>query len=418
MRTVDLKWQNLSAGRGRVEKLEAELRNRWAPRIKEVRLSRFQKARAPWEVRQEPKRRQFETEHAAWRARREERARELDAQRGAWEKALLEERQRTMALAGRGGLAGLAVFVLVATVLAVLGAPATSFVVGLIAVLLIALVPALLGWRRLSDLRLNDPAFTHSEEPEPRFIPDEPEPQAGRRKPVAMDICRQWWKEVAYDPSAHAARSEPQYGDEGVEYFARYLVARLPDEYVAVREVLVARALDVDLLVLGPTGMWILEVKHWSGEIVCRRGKWGRRRRGGYEVNEKESDDNRPDAQWLREEHAVKRTLGRRLPDPGKLIPAISGGIVFTHPGVSWDIDDSCKSAYGDPKFWAKTIMSAPAVLELRAEEQLGVLDALLKWAQTLDEDLGRTSSCSVELAQGLFSKATAKARAYVEASS
>ena len=87
---------------------------------------------------------------------------------------------------------------------------------------------------------------------------------------------------------------------------------------------------------------------------------------------------------------------------------------MFTHPEVACYVDDSCKSGYGNATFWAKTIVSDPVRLELRPEEQLRVIDALLKWAHRLDEDLGRATSCSVKLAEDLFSNATAKAEAYV----
>jgi hypothetical protein len=214
MRTVDVKWQNLAAGVNRAEKLEAELKELWAPRIRDVRSSRFQRALDAWEARQEPKRRQFEQDLSAWRVRQEERARELDVQRGAWQQALSKEKQRLMDLARRGGLVGLPVFVLVAAVLALLGARLSSFVLAALAVFGLALGPALLAGKRLADLRSKDPAFRRSEEPEPEFTPDKPKPQPARRNPVALDIGRQWWKEIAYElawclDAAGAAVPEP-----------------------------------------------------------------------------------------------------------------------------------------------------------------------------------------------------------------
>ncbi len=166
---------------------------------------------------------------------------------------------------------------------------------------------------------------------------------------------------------------------------------------------------------MGPTGIWIYEVKHWSGEITCRRGRWRRRRTwyepGGYEASE-EKDIGSFDEQWLREEHAVKETLERRLPQPGALIATITGGIVFTHPQATWDIDSSCRSGWGPPDHWAKTILDSPALDQLTPQNQLRVIAALLKWAHRLDQNLAGDASCSVELAQRLFSDATENARA------
>ena len=39
-----------------------------------------------------------------------------------------------------------------------------------------------------------------------------------------------------------------------------------------MRGLLVAR----NLVVVDPTGVWVYEVKHWSGEITCERGEWRR----------------------------------------------------------------------------------------------------------------------------------------------
>jgi len=173
------------------------------------------------------------------------------------------------------------------------------------------------------------------------------------------------------------------------------------------------------VFVVGPTGIWIFEVKHWSGKITCRQGRWRRRRTwyepGGYEASE-EKDIDSFDEQWLREADAVKETLRRRLPKQGSLISTVRGGIVFTHPEATWDIDESCRSGWGPPRFWAKTILDSPALAQLTPENRLRVLDAVLKWAGRLDEQRGSAASCSVELAQRLFSNATETARAYVEA--
>jgi len=59
--------------------------------------------------------------------------------------------------------------------------------------------------------------------------------------------------------------------------------------------------------------------------------------------------------------------------------------------------------------------MDSPILPQLTPENQLRVLEALLKWTHRVDETLASVTSCSVEQAQTLFSNATGNARAYVE---
>ncbi len=416
MRTVDARWSNVAAGLKRAKQLDRELKKEWVPRVEEARRSRHERERTAWRVRQEANRRSFEEELAAWRARYAERCRHVEDQMPVWTRAYSNERQRLKSRAGWGALSTLALLAVAAAILALVAATVWSYLIVAATVLSLALGPASLSWWRLARLRGQKPSPNHTDDPEPQPPATEPEPRPDQRDPLSLKIAQQWWDEVSYD--SNARRSEATYGDEGVDDFWNYLVSRLPNNYVAVRDLLVRKALDVDVLVVGPTGIWIFEVKHWSGEITCRRGKWRRKKtwheQGGYEVCEEEDIDSF-DEQWLREQDAVEETLRRRLPQPGSLISTISGGIVFTHPEATWDIDKSCRSGWGPPKYWAKTIVNSPALPQLTPENQLRVLDALLKWAHRLDREPA-APSCSVELAQRLFSKATGNARAYVEA--
>jgi hypothetical protein len=98
----------------------------------------------------------------------------------------------------------------------------------------------------------------------------------------------------------------------------------------------VARNLDADVIVASPTGVWVYEVKHWSGEITCERGQWRRvktfREPGGRLVRELEA--LRPfDRQWAKEAAAVKGALRRALPDCSELPEAVGGASLYP-PGV------------------------------------------------------------------------------------
>lgn len=79
--------------------------------------------------------------------------------------------------------------------------------------------------------------------------------------PFLSDLSTQWWHTVSgHTPSVR--RSGPplsarRYGDEGELAFISYLTGELSEDYVAISGLLVARNLDADVIVAGPTGIWV-----------------------------------------------------------------------------------------------------------------------------------------------------------------
>lgn len=241
---------------------------------------------------------------------------------------------------------------------------------------------------------------------------------------MSSDFSGQWWSTVSGHTSS-VRRSEAflparRYGDEGEEAFVSHLAGALPTEYVAVRGLLVARNLDADVIVVGPTGIWVYEVKHWSGEITCERGEWQRvktyRERGGRLV--RKSEVLRPfDRQWAKEAGTVKETLRRRLPKCQDLPVAVGGGLIFTHERVSFHADSSCKAWVGTPRSCVETLSDSSEIFDLTMEKRLHVLDALLAWSDQLHDQKGEalwTTSSSVKLAQHLYEDAVSRASAYL----
>lgn len=151
---------------------------------------------------------------------------------------------------------------------------------------------------------------------------------------------------------------------------------------------------DVDVTVVGPKGVWVFEVKYWSGRISWRDGEWSHEksyyRRGGNLVTESLEIGQPPDQQWQRMADDVAETLRRRTPRLVARLPAliqIRGGLVFTHPDASYDIAQGCPCAWGSIDFWIRRLAGAPVIASMNEHVILHALDALLARHRQVSED-------------------------------
>jgi hypothetical protein len=365
MRTVDVRWRHVAGGLRAAAGLEAELEGRWAMAIEHARDRRL--------------RRRFVAACAA----------------------------------AAGSAVGAAV------VLAVMSQPAYA-VIGTVLIAIVCSAPLLTG-------RL---ARRSSEAPEPTDdLPARPSgmlvrgalrvwPRLG--KPVALDVVAPWWTQIAHvdGPRSNDGRPFQEHGDVGESIFVADLSRQLTDEHVAIRNLLVTRGLDADVVVVGPTGIWVFEVKHWSGTIECRNGRWWQTKRyyapGGVLKVERKPFRWGPDEQWIKEREAIGETIRRRLPEACMFGSQIGGGIVFSHQGANWDdIVNTVRSGYGSPAFWTTTVASAPELAGLTQAMVLQILDALLEWHGRLGSEADGEPQSAIELAEGLFSQLMARARDY-----
>jgi hypothetical protein len=66
-------------------------------------------------------------------------------------------------------------------------------------------------------------------------------------------------------------------GRQGERTVIKTLTNRLDDEYYLLNGVyLKSGGGDIDHIVLGPTGVYVLETKNWSGKIICNGNQWQR----------------------------------------------------------------------------------------------------------------------------------------------
>lgn len=236
--------------------------------------------------------------------------------------------------------------------------------------------------------------------------------------PNLADLTLEWWKVVsanfhATNDSAPGLEAKA-HGDIGEESFIHYLDATLPDEYIAVRNLKVAHNLDADMIIIGSNGVWVFEVKYWSGVVTCKNGRW--RHLQPYRESERRVDWPL-DEQWIKEADMVRRFLGSKVPRHTNLCEALSGGLVFTHEGLSLYVDDSCKARIFTPKSCVEALLSAPTIPDFTLEKRMEVADTLLassvQWHMQQPEAKTQTASAT-EMSNLLYENAILQAASYI----
>ena len=152
--------------------------------------------------------------------------------------------------------------------------------------------------------------------------------------------------------------------------------------------------LDIDVLVRGPTGIWLLESKYYVGIVRYKDGKWQHIKSGGEEALDLTE-------QWERERDAALEVLEEAglLREHLWLRPAVRGGVAFTHGQVETDIDESCPIAWNIPWGWVEVITTAKAWPKLSLEMRLKVIDAFLERHHALQGEKGISA---IEVAQSI----------------
>jgi hypothetical protein len=355
MRAINPEWHELAKGYRLITQLEPALQNRFMRPLKIAQRRKSGKVAAEWQ-----------------------------AKSISEDGALKTLRSASLAVVG---------------VVTLLSVALLLFGYGLLAVILDGL--AFIAARRIVSQKSRSVTMLRAQKPAPE-----------NEEPVPLDILRQWWQTIAFVPP----RSIEKLGDIGEREFLAMLQSRLPDTYCAVTNVLVARNLDADMVLVGPTGIWILESKYWSGKIKVRQGIWRRTKTyyepGGTLAN-KEEDLESFALQWAREMNAVVKIITTKLPSLSWLAFSIEGGLVFTHPDVELDIDDSCRVAYGKVDYWVEQILDHALIPDLSTEEsQLQIIDVLVSSGDTFKANQSRSSASA--LAQTLYDSTAQKAEAFV----
>ncbi|MDR2719576.1 MAG: NERD domain-containing protein [Nitrososphaerota archaeon] len=120
-------------------------------------------------------------------------------------------------------------------------------------------------------------------------------------------------------------------GRQGEKAVIKALMSSLSDDYYLINGVyLKGGGGDVDHIVLGPNGVYVLETKNWSGKIVCNGDQW---QRPGKKVK------SSPSLQVKRNTQKVRRIIDTSPAFRGLRI-CVEGLLIFTNTHADLSISN------------------------------------------------------------------------------
>ena len=112
-------------------------------------------------------------------------------------------------------------------------------------------------------------------------------------------------------------------GWAGEKQVTKLLSSKLSDEYLLLNGLYLRNGGgDIDHVVLGPTGVFVLETKNWSGDITCNGDEWQRGGKHSFKAN--------PSLQVKRNAAKIKHILDSS-PSLRSLGVGVEGIVVFTN---------------------------------------------------------------------------------------
>jgi len=173
-------------------------------------------------------------------------------------------------------------------------------------------------------------------------------------KALVGETLRPWECNALWKKTISAEYSEySNYMLDGEVDLIELLMERLPDDHLLINNVLVRPGLDADVIIVGPTGIWVLEVKTWIGRIQCQDGNWSRIK---YVENQTICEQLPPaDKQWEEEKFLVRDVLSHCFPD-NKWSIGVRGGLVFAGKKTMFERTLIGNALCGNPDKWVDRI--------------------------------------------------------------
>ena len=204
-------------------------------------------------------------------------------------------------------------------------------------------------------------------------------------------------------PGTRGRTAQIVQGISGERHVGAVLARELPQEFVLINGLKLARAAgDIDHVVVGPTGVFLLETKTMAGHISCEPdGSWRRTRttRGGMQYEAYIGD---PATQVRRNIFSVRDCLRTHLPQLFRGTTLwIEGLVVFPHPNTELETQHSRVPAVVLDEATARICLHTPQ-RRLAPAEVDAVVTALLREVRMEPRAIRRTAQALVELALAL----------------
>ncbi|MFH2102320.1 MAG: hypothetical protein ABIJ39_03040 [Chloroflexota bacterium] len=256
-------------------------------------------------------------------------------------------------------------------------------------------------------------------------------PEEGAVNPDQFALARRWWQRL--EP-ADLVRVDPK-GKKG-ESFLVHLARHLPDDYITVAQPATTLAVGAatgalgtpnrmgggpfeDILLLGPTGIWLFSLVPWRGRVVKRDGTWYHPQpRPGKPEGKRLAEApaaQAPDEHWLARKAALVEVFRVAFPDLPWLADSVQGGLVFDHPDVVLEKEkiNGFAAPYGQPRGWIARIQAARPVDGLNMELRLALLEAFAGLAHETSDPPEDSSPARGE-AEGAYAEAAGELRQLV----
>lgn len=105
----------------------------------------------------------------------------------------------------------------------------------------------------------------------------------------------------------------------------------LDDNYYLINDIKLPESYgNIDHVILGPNGIFVIETKNYSGTIICNGDEWIRHYEGGFLESDRDYDTGSPSKQVKRNAVKIKQILDRNV--------WVEGIVVFTNPNVELQI--------------------------------------------------------------------------------
>ena len=224
---------------------------------------------------------------------------------------------------------------------------------------------------------------------------------------VTGNLTEQWWDTLS--PTILATKGR---NDRKEAAFLTSLFPSLDDEWLGVHNLFASTQSPQypDILLVGPSGIWIFEVVDWKGHIARQNGQWLQ-----IQKNRKIVFPEQPDELWIQQKESIKQSIRERLPHLAWVFPVINGGIVFSNPKIQFDtkLIAGNTAPYGVADAWRDRLINSLPNERLTLEVRLEILDMLIPLQRSPDPVPGDYKSARDE-ANCIYAEVTSQLREHV----